>query len=97
MHRRRLAYVEGVAHARAHDAIAFFERVLGRVWGGGSVTASGPQSAAPAQRLSRRPMAGFQVSTYGRFWVSTEDQGARLAELGPLLARNRPPVVTARA
>jgi hypothetical protein len=37
-----------------------------------AILASGPQSAAPAQRLSRRPMAGFQVSTYGRLWVSTE-------------------------
>ena len=33
----------------------------------------GPQPHPPRQRLERLPsMAGFEVSTYGRFWVSTE-------------------------
>jgi hypothetical protein len=33
----------------------------------------GPQSLAPRQRLERLlPMAGFEVSIYGRIWVSTE-------------------------
>ena len=35
--------------------------------------AQGPRSPAPRQCLERLPpMAGFQLSIYGRFWVSTE-------------------------
>src|SRR2546426_5250767 len=38
-----------------------------------AMAAEGPQSPPPRQRLERLlPMAGFQVSIYGRFWVSTE-------------------------
>src|SRR3989454_4609959 len=49
-------------------------------------------ASPPRQRLERLlPMAGFQVSIYGRFWVSTEDEirKARIAseavEVGVLL------------
>ena len=39
-----------------------------------AMAAQGPRSLAPRQRLERLlPMAGFQVSMYGRFWVSTEE------------------------
>jgi hypothetical protein len=38
-----------------------------------AMLAQEPSSLAPRQRLERLlPMAGFQVSMYGRFWVSTE-------------------------
>src|SRR5262245_16550199 len=38
-----------------------------------AMPAQGPWSPSPRQRLERLlPMAGFQVSIYGRFWVSTE-------------------------
>src|SRR5207247_7728729 len=39
-----------------------------------AMPAEGPRSLPPRQRLERLlPMAVFQVSMYGRFWVSTED------------------------
>jgi len=42
----------------------------------------GPRSRPPRQRLERLlSMAGFQVSIYGRFWVSTE------AHLAPTIRR----------
>ncbi len=38
-----------------------------------AMLAQGSRSLSPRQRLERLlPMAGFQVSIYGRFWVSTE-------------------------
>src|SRR2546426_12346806 len=38
-----------------------------------AMPAEGPRSRPPRQRLERLlPMAVFQVSMYGRFWVSTE-------------------------
>jgi tetratricopeptide (TPR) repeat protein len=38
-----------------------------------AMPAQRPWSPSPRQRLERLlPMAGFQVSIYGRFWVSTE-------------------------
>jgi hypothetical protein len=38
-----------------------------------ALSAEGLTAPPPRQRLERlRPMAGFQVSIYGRFWVSTE-------------------------
>src|SRR5213594_2754704 len=38
-----------------------------------AMPAEGPRSLPPRQRLERLlPMAVFQVSMYGRFWVSTE-------------------------
>src|SRR5207245_1410030 len=38
-----------------------------------AIAAQGPRSPAPRQCLERLPpMAGFQLSIYGRFWVSTE-------------------------
>src|SRR5687767_14926473 len=38
-----------------------------------AMAAEGPRSPSPRQRLERlSPMAGFHVSSYGRFWVSTE-------------------------
>src|SRR5438445_13488257 len=40
-----------------------------------AMPAEGPRSLPPRQRLERLlPMAVFQVSMYGRFWVSTEAQ-----------------------
>src|SRR6266545_5779316 len=43
-----------------------------------AMPAEGPQSRPPRQRLERLlSMAGFQVSMYGRFCVSTEATGAR--------------------
>src|SRR5207249_11370581 len=40
-----------------------------------AMSAEGPRSRPPRQRLERLlPMAGFQTSIYGRFWVSTEDK-----------------------
>src|SRR5436309_9029044 len=39
-----------------------------------AMPAEGPRSLPPRQRLERLlPMAVFQVSMYGRFWVSTEE------------------------
>src|SRR5438445_8723607 len=41
-----------------------------------AMPAEGPRSLPPRQRLERLlPMAVFQVSMYGRFWVSTEGGG----------------------
>src|SRR5262245_6763586 len=41
-----------------------------------TMSVQGPHALAPRQRPERLlPMAGFQVSTYGRFWVSTEVAG----------------------
>jgi len=38
-----------------------------------AMSAEGLTALPPRQRLERLlPMAGFQVSIYGRFWVSTE-------------------------
>src|SRR2546426_4224925 len=43
-----------------------------------AMPAEGPRSLAPRQRLERLlPMAVFQVSMYGQFWVSTEAKGSR--------------------
>src|SRR2546428_11231123 len=43
-----------------------------------AMTAQGPRSPSPRQRLERLPpMAGFQLSIYGRFWVSTEAWATR--------------------
>src|SRR5437016_916086 len=42
-----------------------------------AMPAEGPRSLPPRQRLERLlPMAVFQVSMYGRFWVSTEAEKA---------------------
>jgi hypothetical protein len=39
-----------------------------------AMPAEGLTAPPPRQRLERLlPMAGFQLSIYGRFWVSTED------------------------
>jgi hypothetical protein len=47
-----------------------------------AMLAQEPSSLAPRQRLERLlPMAGFQVSMYGRFWVSTEAIGRAVALL----------------
>src|SRR5712692_801811 len=44
-----------------------------------AMPAEGRTAPPPRQCLERLlPMAGFQVSIYGRFWVSTEDDTARL-------------------
>src|SRR6059036_3664934 len=48
---------------------------------GSSASACGTRSA-PRQRLERLlPMAGFEVSTYGRFWVSTEAEDGGFATI----------------
>src|SRR2546429_8356928 len=48
-----------------------------------AMPAEGPRSLPPRQRLERLlPMAVFQVSMYGRFWVSTEaTEGQRTTKL----------------
>src|SRR5712692_5508190 len=56
-----------------------------------AMLAEGRTAPPPRQRLERLlPMAGFQVSIYGRFWVSTED--ARTVPL--FLSAPRPPAIS---
>src|SRR2546430_2084490 len=49
-----------------------------------AMPAEGPRSLPPRQRLERLlPMAVFQVSMYGRFWVSTEVTSTRPSSAPP--------------
>src|SRR5947209_18219753 len=52
-----------------------------------AMPAEGRTAPPPRQRLERLlPMAGFQVSIYGRFWVSTEDAGRSFVVALPTIA-----------